>query len=413
MTTSPAGDVISVEELPLPALDVLSEAYATDPTGQLRRLLADGHAMARSHRGVELLTYQWVADLLNDNRFHTVDTRHFAQKGSPPALLAFVQDGLLLSMDPERHDRVRRVLARAFTLRQVEHQRAMMREVADALVAKFSERGTVDLVDEFTDRYPMEILCRVIGVPTSEIEQFLNAAHELHLLAAVPMAPGFDRIDLALQTLEGYVVDILERRRRQPADDFISGLIEAQQTEGALTRSELVGNVINLLFAGAGTTRYQLASTVRALVDEDAWETVAAQPARIPAAVEEALRFYPVTQFVVRIPDEDVLMERLRFPARRRVILNLRAASRDPAVFPNPDRFDMARQSTARSRLPFGWGTHHCLGHALARATLAEGVARLSRRLTDVAVAGPVSLPPPSAMLNGPDHLHLTFALRS
>ena len=92
------------------------------------------------------------------------------------------------------------------------------------------------------------------------------------------MAPGFERIDLALQTLEGYVVDILERRRRQPADDFISGLIEAQQTEGALTRSELVGNVINLLFAGAGTTRYQLASTVRALVEEDAWETVAAQP---------------------------------------------------------------------------------------------------------------------------------------
>ena len=116
---------------------------------------------------------------------------------------------------------------------------------------------------------------------------------------------------------------------------------------------------------------------------------------------------------MVRIPDDDVLMERLRFPARRRVILNLRAASRDPAVFPNPDRFDMARQSTARSRLPFGWGTHHCLGHALARATLAEGVARLSRRLTDVAVADPVSLPPPSAMLNGPDHLHLTFALRS
>ena len=99
MTTSPAGEVISVEELPLPALDVLSEAFAADPTGQLRRLLADGHAMARSHRGVELLTYQWVADLLNDPRFHTVDTRHFAQKGSPPALLAFVQDGLLLSMD--------------------------------------------------------------------------------------------------------------------------------------------------------------------------------------------------------------------------------------------------------------------------------------------------------------------------
>jgi cytochrome P450 len=365
--------------------------------------------MARSHRGVELLTYRWVASLFNDSRFHTVDTRHFADKGSPPSLMAFVQDGLLLSMEPDRHDRVRRVLARAFTLRQAAQQRAMMREVAVTLIDQFTGAHSVDLVDEFTDRFPMEVLCRTIGVPPEDIEQFLGAAHELHLLAAVPMAPGFDRIDAALRTLEDYVLDILERRRLQPADDFMSGLLEAQQTEGSLTKSELVGNVINLLFAGAGTTRYQLASTVRALVEESLWETVAAHPELIPEAVEEALRYYPVTQFVVRIPDEDVLVEGLRFPARRRVILNLRAASRDPAVFDDPDRFDISRTNTSRSRLPFGWGTHHCLGHALARTAMAEGVAALADRLTDVTINSPVPLPPPGAMLSGPEHLHLRF----
>jgi cytochrome P450 len=412
MTTSAAGDAISVEELSLPELDVVGAAYAADSTGELRRLLAEGYAMARSHRGVELLTYAWVADLFNDTRFHTVDTRHFAQKGSPASLLSFVEDGLLLSMPPERHDRVRRVLARAFTLRRAALQRVAMRDVADGLIVEFLQRGKVDLVDEFTDRYPMEILCRVIGIPASDMEQFLNAAHELHLLAAVPMAPGFDRIDTALRTLEGYVVDVLERRSRQPADDFITGLIEAQQTEGTLTRSELIGNVINLLFAGAGTTRYQLASTIRVLIENDLWETMASEPQLIPAAVEEALRFYPVTQFVVRIPDDDVVIDGFRFPSRRRVILNLRAASRDPAAFPDPDRFDITRPNLARSRLPFGWGTHHCLGHALARATMAEGVAALARQLTDAALAGPVPLPPPGGMLSGPDHLHLTFTPR-
>jgi cytochrome P450 len=401
-----------VEDLDLPALDVLSPEYGAEPTSVLARLLRDGHTLARSHRGVEVLGYECVAGLLNDSRFHTVDARHFAQKGAPETLLRFVEDGLLLSMTPDRHDRVRRVLARAFTLRRVDEQRTLMRQIADRRIDDWTPDVSVDLVDEFTDRYPMEVLCRVMGVPPSDIPTFLAAAHDLHLMAAVPMAPGFARIDQALRTLESYVVDILDQRRRHPRDDFISGLVEAQRTEGALSRSELVGNVVNLLFAGAGTTRYQLASTVRALLENDMWEGIAGQPKLVPAAVEEALRYYPVTQFVVRIPDEDVAAGPYVFRARRRVILNLQAASRDPEMFPDPDRFDIQRQNTARSRLPFGWGTHHCLGHALARAAMAEALGALTARLTDVHIAEPVQVAPAAAMLGGPEHLRLSFSWR-
>ena len=102
-----------------------------------------------------------------------------------------------------------------------------MRQVANARIDEFARDGLVDLVDEFTDRYPMEVLCRVLGVPPADIPRFLTAAHDLHLMAAVPMEPGFARIDQALLTLESYVVDILEQRRRDPQDDFISGLVEA------------------------------------------------------------------------------------------------------------------------------------------------------------------------------------------
>jgi cytochrome P450 len=393
-------------------LDVLSPEYAADPISVLAGVRRGGHSLARSHRGVEVLSYEWVAALLNDSRFHTVDARHFAQKGGPGTLLRFVEDGLLLSMAPGRHDRVRRVLARAFTLRRVDDQRILMRHVANARIDDFGRDGTVELVDEFTDRYPMEVLCRVLGVPPADIPRFLAAAHDLHLMAAVPMEPGFARIDQALLTLESYVIDILEQRRRHPQDDFISGLVEAQEIEGALSRTELVGNVVNLLFAGAGTTRYQLASTARALLENDLWESVAAQPGLAPAAVEEALRYYPVTQFVVRIPDEDVMAGSLGFRARRRVILNLQAASRDPGMFADPDRFDIHRQNAARSRLPFGWGTHHCLGHALARAAMAEALTVLTARLTDVHIAEAVQVAPAAAMLGGPEHLRLSFAWR-
>jgi cytochrome P450 len=412
VTASASGRVMSVEEMDLPTLDVLGPTYAADPNGVLRTLRASGNEMARSHRGIELLTYGWAAALLNDERFHTVDSRHFSDKGAPDSLLRFVEDGLLLSMEPARHDRIRKVLARAFTLRGVDQQRRLMRDIGARLVSSFEDRGTVDLVEEFTQHYPIEALCRLIGVPAEEISRFLAAAHDLHLMAAVPMAPGFARIDEALATLEAYVVDILDRRRREPRDDFISGLIEAQDAEGALSRSELVGNVINLLFAGAGTTRYQLASTVRAVVEHGLWDELAATPELVPAAVEEGLRYYPVTQFVVRIPDDDVVIDDLMFPARRRVILNLRAASRDPEAFVDPDRFDVNRDNAGRSRLPFGWGTHHCLGHALARAVMAEGLVLLTERLAGVEIAAEIEVAHPGAMLVGPQHLHLTFIRR-
>jgi len=109
----------SIEEMDLPRVDVLGEAFTADPLGVLDTARIDGDGMAKSHRGVEFLSYRWVGALLNDDRFHTVDVPHFRQKGAPDSLLHFVEDGLLLSMEKERHDRVRRVLARAFTLRRV------------------------------------------------------------------------------------------------------------------------------------------------------------------------------------------------------------------------------------------------------------------------------------------------------
>jgi cytochrome P450 len=402
----------SIEEMDLPRVDVLGEAFTADPLGVLDTARIDGDGMAKSHRGVEFLSYRWVGALLNDDRFHTVDVPHFRQKGAPDSLLHFVEDGLLLSMEKERHDRVRRVLARAFTLRRVDEQRELMRSVAQEWIAPWADDARCDLVDDFTQHYPMVVLCRVIGVPPADIPRFVEAAHDLHLMAAVPMAPGFAEIDEALATLEAYVLDIVERRRVQPEADFLSGLVEAQALEGDLSQSELVGNVVNLLFAGAGTTRYQLASAVRAFLEQDLWERLAADPELVTPALEEAMRFYPVTQFVVRIPYEDVVIDDKLFPARRRIILNLVGASRDPEMFPEPDRFDLTRDNVARSRLPFGWGSHLCLGHALARANMREAVVELTSRFRDLEITGDLDLASPAAMLRGPEHLPLSFRPR-
>jgi cytochrome P450 len=405
-----AGPVRAVDELDLPSFDVRGPEFTADPHGVLRRA-REIAPLARSHRGVEVLTYDLITRILTDERFDTAGVEHYRRLGAPNSVLRFVDDGLLSTMERERHDRVRRVLARAFSIRRIDEQRGLMQEIAGQLIAGFAEQGRCDLVGELSDIYPMQVLCRLIGVPAADITTFSNDAQMLHLLAAVPMGPGFPALDQAYRSLEAYVVELLEAHRRVPQADFISALIEAQETEGRLTESEVVGNVVNLLFAGAGTTRMQLASAVQAFVVHGLWEELAEQPELLPAALEEALRYDPVTQFVVRIPLEDAVVDDVVFPKGTRVLVNLLAGSRDPVAFPRPDRFDLAR-GESRSRLPFGWGVHHCLGHALARTQMTEALRLLLAQLTEVTVTSSVVKALPSAMLGGPDRLGLSFRRR-
>jgi hypothetical protein len=263
-----------------------------------------------------------------------------------------------------------------------------------------------------TEFYAIEVLCRMIGVPPADIPGFTAAAHELHLLAAVPMAPGFPRIEQALAELEAYIGDLLEQRRQNPQDDFISSLLVAQEEEGRLSEPELVGNLVNLIFAGMGTTTMQLASAVQDLVENGLWERLHAEPELLASAVDESLRYSPVTQFVVRIPLEDTTFAGYLFPKGERMILNLLAGSRDPDQFPNPDAFDIDRDKHA-SRLPFGWGVHRCLGHLLARGLIEEALMLFVSEMTDVAVVSRDRGPHPSAMLGGPNHLMLSFRRRT
>ena len=402
----------SIETLDLPHVDVLAPEYELDPTATLRAARRQGGGMMTTHRGVEFLDCHWVEILINHPAFHTVDARHFTAKGAPKSLVEFAENGLLLSMTGEQHDRIRRVLLKAFALRRVDQNRSVMRDLAHGRINEFAQHGSCDLVAEFTEPYPMEVLCRLIGIPTSDLPRFVGAAREMHLMAEVPMAPGFERIDAALRTMSDYVVELVERRRRDPQDDLLTGVVEAEHTEGKLTPAELVGNMINVLFAGGGTTRFQLASALRLAIELDMWESLAEDASLIANFIEESMRFRPVTQFVVRIPDDDVVINDLLFPARRRIILNLEAASRDPEAFPDPDRFDIRRPNLLRSRLPFGWGTHFCLGAALSRTAMSVALETLTGTLGDVRIAGNVELSPARGMLRGPERLPVAFGPR-
>ena len=359
-----------------------------------------------------MLRYADAAALVTDARLVTQDAAAYRRMGAPVSLVTFADEGLLVAMSGDKHSRIRRVFSAAFRVTTIESARSRIRAIASDLVASLPPGGS-DLVREFTNPYPMRVLCTLLGVPLDDVALFEQAASDLHLLAAIPLDPGFPLVDRALRDLTDYIGGLVALRQSHPTDDVISSLIAAQETHGRLSENELIYNLVNLIFAGQVTTRYQLASTIRAMVEVPGlWEQVADDPETAQAVVEEALRFYPVTRFLIRLPQEDLTIGNLRVRKGRRVVLNLLAASRDPDRFPQPDRF-ILRPQGERFEIPFGWGMHHCLGAALVRVEIQEAIRVMTAALTDVSIGQPMDFTPPGDMLYGPEHMGFHYRRRT
>jgi cytochrome P450 len=395
----------------MPVIDLRGADFGHDPRAVLASALAQG-PVAKSRRGFEFLSYSLISDAFLSEKLDTAGPDHYTRLGAGGAVLWFVDNGLLSTMSRARHDPIRRLMLKAFSFRNIEQQRTQARQTAEQMLEEWIYDGRIELIGQLTEYYPIRVMSRMIGIPREDIPGFAVAAHELHLLAAVPMAPGFPRLEAALGELTAYVRGLLEQRRAHPQEgDFITTLLAAQADEQRISEDELVGNLVNLVFAGMGTTTRQLASAVHDIVQNGMWEHLYEHPEDLEATINECLRFSPVTQFVVRIVQEDAELGGLLYPRGTRIILNLLAASRDPEKFSDPDRFDITRVND-ESRLPFGWGVHRCLGQPLARLLIEEGLKLMTSRMTDVAVVSRERGPHPAEMLSGPDALTLTFTRR-
>ena len=391
----------------LPQFDLQDPGFQSDPYATFGALLAQG-PVARTRRGIEVLSHDWNTRLYAERRLETPGVQAFISKGVPPTFQAFLEDGFLLGFHGERHDLIRRVIQKGFAIRQIDGMRAMMRDAAHELIDA-TPQGQADFVADFSQKFPVITLCRLLGVPDADIPRFKDAANVLHLMGAVPIAPGFPRIEAALGTLRDYVADLVARRRASPQEDFISALIEAQESEGQLTESELVWNIANLLFAGQDTTRFQLAGIVRAAIEQpgEAWARLAAEPGLVGKVMREGMRFQPTVKWSSRKPLEDFTFEGFVFEKGRWVFLSNHAASRDPAVFPDPHRYDIDRAEVFN--LGFGRGVHHCAGQMLARTGMEEALLVLSARLPYLRLAGPVKESAPTSMVGGPESMPVSF----
>ena len=302
-----------------------------------------------------------------------------------------------LALDPPRHTRMRALVSKGFTARRVrelEHQiRALARRHLGAAVA----RGDFDFVADFAGLLPMDVISEMIGVPEADRDEVRKLAdtvvHREDGLFDVPQA-GME----AALTLVGYYADLLAQRRaarggRADRGDLTSALLEAEIDGDRLTDDEIIGFLFLMVVAGNETTTKLLSNAVYW-----AWRNPAelakplADPGRIGGWVEETLRYDASSQVIARTVTEDFTTHGQTVPAGERLLLLIGSANRDPAAFPDPDDFDLDRDTSAL--ISFGSGRHYCLGANLARLeaqiALAEFTRLVARYEIDDARAQPV-----------------------
>jgi cytochrome P450 len=322
------------------------------------------------------------APILRDNLERLPDFVQRAQQGARS----------LLVMDPPDHTRVRRLVSQAFTPRRVARLRPRLETIADQLLsAVIADRvhGEMDVIRDLAEPFPAIVIAELLGVPAEDHRRFRAWSSALVAnLGARDLSQGAAAAN-ALEALLDYLSEVIAARRRAPRDDLISAMIQAQEERDALSDAELLATSNLLLLAGHETTTNLVGNGLLALLREpSALERLRADPAGLPRAIDELLRFDGPVQATLRVALEDLPVGDLRIPAGSLVFVGIGAANHDPEVFAEPDRLDLGRDPNPH--LAFGLGPHFCLGSRLAllEAELAIGglIARLpGLRLVDEA----------------------------
>jgi cytochrome P450 len=319
------------------------------------------------------------------------------------------QPGSLLSLDPPAHGRLRRLVANAFTKRRVDTLRPRMERIANDLLDQMSAAGRpADFVRHVSVPLAVTTISELFGIPEAGRRRFRVGAEAA--LSTSAMSPEQRRSYRA--DLNDYLVELVEQRRREPADDLLGTLVTAHDERDRLSKVELVQLAWVVLVAGYDTTMNQIGNMVWTLLSEpDRWNTVRREPNRLAARIEELLRFIPlgVAAAFPRIATEDVELSGVTIRAGDAVLLLVHAANRDPDVFADPEVLDLDREPAAH--LAFGHGPHHCIGAQLARMELEVLLSTMARRFGGLELAVAADDVPwrTGGMFRGPRELLVTW----
>jgi len=290
-----------------------------------------------------------------------------------------------LFLDPPDHTRLRKLVSKAFAPKVVKALEPDITALVDSLLDRIAEQGRFDVIADLAYPLPVAVICRLLGVPIEDEPKFswasalLAQALDPFISFTGEMPDGFAERMQAGLWLREYLQDLIERRRSDPGDDLMSGLIEVEESGDQLTEEEIIATCNLLLVAGHETTVNLIANAILAMLRHPwQWAALGADAQRVSAVVEETLRYDPPVQLMGRISADDTTIGDTTVVKGDTMMLLLAAAHHDPAAFDRPGEFDPDRGSIRH--LGFGRGPHFCLGAPLARLEAAVALSAVTAR---------------------------------
>jgi cytochrome P450 len=378
-----------VTDLELPALDYFAQDLKGERFHEVMGELRTRSWLATSAIGYFVLDREAAAFFLR-TRAATFPGMKIAEMFEVPegALLEQMRRNIL-HINGDDHRRLRNLVNPAFTPRAADRWRPAMREFLDRLWSPLAEAGRCEFVTAFAKPYPSLTIATVMGAPLDDAPRLYEWSNLIQRQFDGPsLMNEREAIERACEEFYEWAGELIERRREDPGDDLISTLIAAEQEGDRLSDVECMNLVLNVLVGGVDTTQSQLAHAVRLFAEHPSqWELLAERPELAAVAVEEVVRFEPITPFTARLLHEEVEYRDVTFPAGTVLMVCAFTGNRD-GVNGEPDAFDISADRGDAKPLTFGAGIHYCLGANLARAELHEALAFLPARMPGLALDG-------------------------
>lgn len=391
---------------PLPSvfdLTPLNPDFNADPHGPLGRLRAECPVRRDSVAGTFILTrYSDVRGVLSD-----ITLWRDPDKAEPEAVLQKrireervegipvdpdeERKGILLLDDPD-HARLRNPLAKAL-YRRVARCRPQVEVVVDGILDRLSGRGRFDVMADFAILVPIDVIARILGVDETRLGEFRRWSEGvIHFLNPFRTDEQTKQLVEAATALSAYMKDLIHDRRAEPRDDLVSDMVALVADGAPITDGELSVNLQSLLVGGNLTTTDLIGNAVRLfLLHPDQLAKLKKEPSLINSAVEEVLRYEGPVDITGRIASRDLDIGGCPVKQTQSMLLSLRGANRDPAVFSDPHRFDIARKDAPH--VAFGGGAHVCIGAPLARLEAQVALPAFFARFPNLKLADPDAPP--------------------
>jgi cytochrome P450 len=381
----------AVAELDLPAFDYTDPGLVGAPFHEAIREARERSWLARAEPvGFFVLEREATAFFLRTPKATFPGTRLLEAQGVTEGPLYERLRGNLLDLDGENHRRLRKLVQPAFTPPAADrHRPAMRRHLAD-LFDPLAGSGGFEVTESLAKPYPARMIAELMGAPISDADRLGVWANLIQgQFDPFKLANERPALERAAAEFVEYTRALLAVRHDDPGDDLISELITAEEEGDRLSADEVVHLTSAILVGGVDTTQAQLAHALALFCRHpEQWRMLAEDPSLAAGAVEEVLRYEPITPFTARIALEEIEYQGVSFPPDTLIFAAAVAANRDPAAYEEPEEFDITAERGRAKPLTFGAGPHFCLGANLARAELQEALAYLAPRMPGLELDG-------------------------